>query len=206
MTCLHTQQNAKIVSGFLPQGTSQKINVLNSLWQGRDRQHGKVSPRSWLPYALGNIWPRENVLEILSCLQGTDISSLKQNDMHEMSLGGHFLLIGKRRSPVGQVIGFLGGSILRPSACRCGQALRNTGESEVILFLQPAKKEGKKVQTQDLNETSLYWNSGSIHLVARSLGPSGLALLSSVKWVRNNDFIELFGSTNAKIVGKCFFN
>lgn len=65
--------------------------------------------------------------------------------MHDMSLGRHFLLIGKRRPPVGQVIGFLGGNIPRSSACRGGQALRNMGELEVTLFLQPAKKEGKKV-------------------------------------------------------------
>lgn len=75
----------------------------------------------WLPLALGNTWPRENVLATLSCLLGTCISSLKQNDVHGVSLGGHFLLTGRRKSPVGQAVGSHGGSVLRSGARKGGQ-------------------------------------------------------------------------------------
>lgn len=59
---------------------------------GKIEMGQESAPGSELPLALGNTWPREY---LLSCLSGTSISSMKENDKHSVSLRGRFYSHGK---------------------------------------------------------------------------------------------------------------
>ena len=102
---------------------------------------GKCPQALGFPCALGNTRPREDVLAVPSCLLGTCISSFKQNGVHGMSLGGHFLLTG-RRSPVGEALNSHGGSLPRSGACRGTGWVKGAREQgEVLILFFSVKKE-----------------------------------------------------------------